>query len=242
MTNAALKRLPRHECRHRLDLLGAGLLMIATITLLLALNWGGLRYPWLSVPILSLFAGSLLFWALFALRLRVAREPLIPLELSRNLWCARRRLPLRNRTFIGLTIYVPVYFEGALGLSATEFGYCSHPLHDDGHRRNAFRASDVPCQALQAVALAGLALAILASGVLIAGAGRLSLPFIEITLFATSLGLGTLLPVATVSIQNAVVLHQLGTATAVANFFRQLGGALIVAVFGAIAVELGREP
>jgi hypothetical protein len=75
-----------------------------------------------------------------------------------------------------------------------------------------------------------------ATGVLIASAGRLSLAWTEAVLAAISLGLGTLLPVATVSIQNAVLPHQLGTATAVANFFRQLGGALIVALFGVIVL------
>ena len=47
-------------------------------------------------------------------------------------------------------------------------------------------------------------------------------------------GVGTVLPVTTVCIQNAVPLHQLGTATATMNFFRSLGGALLVAGFGAI--------
>ncbi|MGO8227422.1 MFS transporter, partial [Rhizobium ruizarguesonis] len=61
------------------------------------------------------------------------------------------------------------------------------------------------------------------------------LPFCVI-LAIVSIGFGTLLPVATVSIQNAVHAHQLGTVTALANFFRQIGGALIVAVFGAIVL------
>ncbi len=41
----------------------------------------------------------------------------------------------------------------------------------------------------------------------------------------------------TVCIQNAVRTHELGTATATMNFFRQLGGAIIVAVFGAIVLS-----
>src|SRR3954471_11507135 len=60
MTNAALKRLPRHDRTHRSDLLGAALLMSATVTLHLALNWGGVRYHWLSLEILGLVALSLL--------------------------------------------------------------------------------------------------------------------------------------------------------------------------------------
>ena len=62
----------------------------------------------------------------------------------------------------------------------------------------------------------------------------LSLVLIEVAAGAIGLGVGTVLPVTTVAIQNAVALHQLGTATASMNFFRSLGGALLVAGFGAI--------
>ena len=48
--------------------------------------------------------------------------------------------------------------------------------------------------------------------------------------------MGTLFPVTTVSVQNAVLPHQLGTATGVMNFFRSLGGALMVSVFAAIVL------
>jgi MFS family permease len=68
-------------------------------------------------------------------------------------------------------------------------------------------------------------------------AQRFPLPVIEILLATISIGLGTVLPVTTVAIQNAVHLHELGTATASMNFFRQLGGAFIVAVFGTIVLN-----
>ncbi len=79
-----LKRLPRHDRRHALDVLGAVLLVTATSLLMLALNWGGVRYPWMSAPILGLFAASAFVWALFGLRLGRAPEPLIPLNLFGN--------------------------------------------------------------------------------------------------------------------------------------------------------------
>ncbi len=74
MTSSALKRLPRHERPHRLDLLGAVLITSATMTLLLALSWGGTHYPWASAPIGGLVALSLLLWLAFAWRLRTARS------------------------------------------------------------------------------------------------------------------------------------------------------------------------
>ena len=54
MTNSVLKRLPRHERPHRLDLIGATLMLLATIALLLALTWGGTRYAWASPQIAGL--------------------------------------------------------------------------------------------------------------------------------------------------------------------------------------------
>src|SRR5947209_13191869 len=52
MTYTKLKRLPRHERPHRLDLMGAVLLVLASTSLLLALSWAGVRFPWLSWQIL----------------------------------------------------------------------------------------------------------------------------------------------------------------------------------------------
>ena len=78
----------------------------------------------------------------------------------------------------------------------------------------------------------------MAAAALAAFSEHLSLMAIEIFLSAISIGLGMLLPVSTVAIQNAVRPHELGTATGVANFFRSIGGAFIVAIFGSIILGL----
>jgi MFS family permease len=84
----------------------------------------------------------------------------------------------------------------------------------------------LPVAGLIVASLAVLALALRPAG--------LPLSLLEVLLAAIGLGVGTVLPVTTVAIQNAVELHQLGTATASMNFFRSLGGAILVAGFGAI--------
>jgi sugar phosphate permease len=84
--------------------------------------------------------------------------------------------------------------------------------------------------------MAGLIVAMGATGVLVAFARSLPLPVVEVLLAIISIGLGTLLPVTLVTTQNAVPPHELGTATGTANFFRSLGSAFIVAVFGAIVL------
>jgi EmrB/QacA subfamily drug resistance transporter len=239
MSSRYLRRLPRYERPHRLDLLGAGLLVAATVTVLLALSWGGLRHPWISAPILGLVAASALLWALFAWRMRRAAEPLIPADVLHNpvVRAATMAAGFGMGTYIGLTIYLPVYFETVRGLSASLSGLALIPLMA-GTVVGATLSGRIMGRVrhYKRLPVAGLATSILATGVLAAFAESLPVPWIEGLLAVISIGMGTLLPVSTVSIQNAVAPHQMGTATGTANFFRSLGGALLVAVFGAIVI------
>ncbi len=239
MTSSALKRLPRHERPHKLDVLGALLMTAATMSLLLALSWGGTAYPWRSWPIAGLVGGSVLLGCLFAWRLRTAQEPLFPLDMLSNGVVRRGTVAagFGMGTFIGLTIYLPLYFETVMGLSATYSGLGLLPLTCGtvlGATASGRAMSHLAHY--KRVPLVGLSVAFIGAAILSAFAGRIPLLPLCALLAVVSIGLGTLLPVATVSIQNAVKPHQLGTATAVANFFRQIGGALIVAVFGAIVL------
>lgn len=239
MTSSALKRLPRHERPHKLDLLGAALITAATMTLLLALSWGGMVYPWASMPIGGLVALSLLLWLGFAWRLRRAEEPLIPLDILANPVVRMGTIAagFGMGTFIGLTIYLPVYFETVAGLSAASSGLGLLPL-TVGTVMGATLSGRAMTRLThyRRVPVVGLVVALIGMAVLMLYAGTMPLVPFCLLLGVVSLGLGTMLPVTTVSIQNAVLPHQLGTATGTANFFRQIGGALIVAVFGAIVL------
>ena len=236
-----LKRLPRHERPHKLDLLGALLLVAATVSILLALSWGGLRYPWLSMPILALVVLSGLFWMLFSWRMGTAVEPLIPAGVLHNPVVRMGVLAacFGMGTYIGLTIYLPVYFETVRGLSASHSGLALIPLMA-GTVLGANLSGTMMAKIThyKRVPVVGLAASLVGTGVLVAAGHLLSLTGIEIVLGFLSVGLGTLLPVSTVAIQNAVRPHELGTATGVANFFRSIGGAFIVAIFGAIILGL----
>ncbi|MCX7899825.1 MAG: MFS transporter, partial [Methylocystis sp.] len=83
IVNARLKRLPERRHPHRIDYLGAAFLAPASGLTVLALGWGGVRYPWDSPPVLAALFGALVFWLLFVRRTRLAEEPLIPLRVLR---------------------------------------------------------------------------------------------------------------------------------------------------------------
>lgn len=237
MSNSALKRLPRHERPHQLDVLGAVLLVLATVTLMLALNEGGTSYAWASPEIMGLLGVSLVIWLLFVWRIRKAHEPLIPLSILDNDVVARATVAAAcgMGAYIGLSIYLPVYFQSSRGMSTTNSGLGLIPLMV-GTVIGATIAGQLMgrIRHYKRIPAIGLFVAMLGALVLTLRADSLPLPVFEMVLALISIGLGTVLPTTTVAIQNAVQLHQLGTATGTMNFFRQLGSAITVAIFGAL--------
>ena len=239
MTNDKLKRAPRHERPHALDILGAALLTGATTSLLLVLSWGGQRYAWASTPVLALSAVSALLWVGFAVRLSLADEPLVPLNVlkDRVVRAATLGAAFAMGGFIGLTIYMPIYLEGVRGMTASQSGLALIPLMI-GTVAGATMSARLMLRIrrYRLLPLGGLAAA-LAAMTTLTFVPDIDLLTLEILFFAISFGLGAVLPVATIAVQNAVELHEMGTATALANASRQLGGAIVVAVFGALVIS-----
>ena len=237
MTAAPLKLLPRHERRHRLDVLGAVLLVASTSTLLVALSWAGARFGWVDWRTFAVLAGSALLFFAFYRRLKAADEPLIPLDVLFNkvVVFATAAATLSVGLFLGLAIYAPILFETLRGLSASESGVALLPLTVGTVAGTLMSGRAMATREhYKRLPLAAMPCAVAAALVLAAFAGTMPVWCMSLVLAVISVALGTLLPISTVSIQNAVALHQLGTATATANLCRQLGGAVAVAVFGAV--------
>jgi EmrB/QacA subfamily drug resistance transporter len=237
MTDRALRKLPRHDHPHDLDLLGAALMVTAALTLMLAMNWGGTRYPWLSWQICGLLGASLILWGLFTWRLRTAPEPFIPPEVMRE--------PVVTAVIIAaffsvgvitaISIFLPLYLELVLGLSPSGSG-TAMIVFLAALTIGSFIATRLMVRTTRymRVPIGGL----LVGGVMFVGfairPAGLSLAEVSALLLIGGSGLGVMYPVTTVIIQNVVQPHQLGTATGTLNFYRHLGSAIIVAAFGAI--------
>ena len=244
MSERALRRLPRNERPHQLDVTGAILMVGAALALMLALAWGGTHYPWRSPVIIGLLAGSAMLWGLFAARLLTAREPFIPLAILRGrvtstITCAAF---FGVGTIIGITIYTPLYCETVLGLSASSSGLALIAFMA-GTVVGSLTAARlmVRVEHYMRVPLAALLFAVIALGVLAHDPVNQSIARLVVLLFVLGCGVGPMYPMSTIVMQNAVKPHQLGTATGTLNFFRTLGGAIIVAVFGAIVLGSGPD-
>ncbi|MGH6670481.1 MAG: MDR family MFS transporter [Xanthobacteraceae bacterium] len=239
MTERALRHLPRNDRPHRLDMIGAALMVGAALALMLALSLGGTHDSWTSLRVMTLLATSAALWVLFALRLLTAREPFIPLAILHGRVTSAITVAafFSIGTVIGVTIYMPLYCQTVLGVSASLSGLALIAYMGGATLGSLISTRYiVRIKHYMRVPIGGLLVAVAILWVLAANPARYTLSEVVGLLFLLGCGLGPMYPVSTIVMQNTVKPHQLGTATGTLNFFRSLGGAIVVAVFGAIVL------
>jgi EmrB/QacA subfamily drug resistance transporter len=222
----------------RLDLLGAALLVAGTGCLLLLLSWGGNAYAWSSAPVLGLGAAAVAAFALLVVVERRAEEPILPPDLFRNrvFVLGAAVITAAAMAMFAAAVFLPLMFQLLLGASPSRAGLLIAPMMGGvivasfiGGRlvSRTGRYKLFPVLGLLAATLSFAALAW-------AARYDLSVLPIEAVLVILGLGIGFVMPNLTTAIQNAVARSDLGAATATAAFFRSLGGAVGVALSGAV--------
>jgi EmrB/QacA subfamily drug resistance transporter len=245
ITQRAMKRLPRHERPHRLDFFGAALMIAAATVFLIALTSGGIRVPWMSTTILMLVSLSVALTGLLVWWLRRVAEPFLPLNVLKNpvMRAGTAATSCTLGAVLGLTVYMPLYFQAVHGLSAADAGIALIPIvvmTTPGSMLSGRSMMHLRHYKLSAIGGAIIAIATVSSLVVWPA---MPLYGVVIALTLIGFGVGTVYPVSTVSIQNAVATHQVGTATGAMNFFRALASTLAVAIMGAILLgHLGAVP
>ena len=236
VSHRMLRLLPRHNHKHRLDFLGALLMMASAVAVLLALTWGGTRYPWFSFEVLGLFAASGLFAFTFSYRLTRMPEPFLPLSLLAN--PVMRFGTASNAAAFGANlstvVFLPIYYQLIHQLSPTEAGLALIPSVIMGTPGSVISARVMMYfNHYKWLGTCGLLIAIVAMGVMTV-IPDLPIKAVIAVMCVNALGIGIIFPIATVAVQNAVPREQVGLATGTVNFFRQLCSALVIAIMGAI--------
>ena len=221
----------------KLDFLGAALLAAATVALLLALVWGGDKYPWASVQIVGLFASSAAGVGLFILQEWRHPEPILPLALFKN-----RIFLLSNLVVFtfGLGVfgsfqYLGTFVQVALGASATTSGIISTP-----QSAATLVSSIIGGQIISRVGRykwqTVFGAILIATAMFFLRTLDVDTPKWHISAFVVLLGLGfgLVLPTMSLIVQNAVSPQFIGVATSSSQFFRQIGSVIGIAVFGAV--------
>ena len=229
--------LPFRRVERRIDWLGAGLIAAAVTCVLLVTVWGGDQYAWGSPQILGLAAAGLALLALFLWQERRAEEPILPLHLFRNS-VFRVSLTLMFLVAVGLfgaLVYLPLFLQLATGASATNSGLLLLPV------MAGIVTTSILCGQLITHTGRYKWSPLLGTVVMTVGLYLLSRMTIDTSrltsglyMLVLGLGLGGLMQVSVLATQNAVDRRDLGTATSAIGFFRNLGGAIGTAAFGAV--------
>jgi hypothetical protein len=222
---------------HDIDYVGAALLAISLSGLTLVADLGGSMYAWDSAMMIGIIASSALALILFVIVEWRAKEPILPPRLFalRPVTVTSALGLIVGFALFGSVTYFPVYLQVVRGVSPTGSGLQMMPM------------------------MAGMLLTSIVSGQLISRTGRykhfpiIGLALITIGLFLMSrlgsdssalhssglmmvlgLGLGCVMQVLVIAVQNAVDYRDLGVATSGATLFRMIGGSLGTAILGAI--------
>ena len=221
----------------RIDWLGSGLIIAAFVPLLLALSWGGHSVPWGSPRIVVSFIGGLAALIALILVSRGKSYAVVPLGLFNGAVFRRGNIALFlvNVAFMGIVMFFPLYLQVARGAGATDSGFALLPFMG-GVLSGSIVAGTVArkTQQYKPVLIFG-GLTSLAGVVLLMQVGpETSRGFLLFALAVTGLGLGPAQGMFTLAIQSSVEPKNIGVATSSAQFFRQIGSTIGVAVFGAL--------
>ncbi len=236
--------------RHRIDYLGAGLLASGIAALILLTTWGGNQYAWGSPTIVGLGVAGVVLLVLFVWQESRAAEPIIPLSLfrSRTFDLASAMAFTIGMAMFGAIIYLPLFLQLVYEASPTGSGLRMIPLM---------------AGLLAAAILSGRAITrfgrykvfpIAGTAILVVGMYLLSRLTVDtepwlasIYMLVVGIGLGLVMQVLVLIVQNDARPQEMGVVTSTATFFRSVGGSFGVALFGAVfssrlAGELSRLP
>lgn len=222
---------------HRIDYLGTVLLAAAATSLVLLTTLGGSVYAWGSAPIIILAIAGVILIAGFIFVEQHAAEPVLPLELFRNpvfsLACAIGFVV--GFALFGATTYLPLFLQVVNGASPTTSGLRMVPLML-GVLTTSITSGLLITRwgRYKAFPIVGTALMVLGMFLLSRMNEQTSILAASLYMLVLGLGLGLVMQVLVIAVQNAVDYRNLGAATSGATFFRSIGGSFGTAVFGAI--------
>jgi EmrB/QacA subfamily drug resistance transporter len=246
------RRMPRlepHAAQARPDLLGAALLLGGLIPLILSLQIDKRAYPWLpglspgadptafaSWLTLALFLGGCALLALFVMRSRTSRGPILDPRLFRDPVFRRANAStfFVGAAFMSVTIFLPLFLVNVVGVSATRAGAALIPF-SLGIVFSATLAGQIVAKVGYRNQIVLGAVVFFVAALLLAGMGS-DVAYWQITLYMVmcGLGVGPGMPLFTLAIQNAADVRLIGQATSASQFFRQTGATVGAAIMGTV--------
>jgi EmrB/QacA subfamily drug resistance transporter len=225
-----------HAAARRIDWGGFATLIACVVPLLLALTWAT-EYGWSSTRVESLLVFATVMLGVFLYVESRSPEPMIPLVLFRHpvISICSVCVFILGVGMFGVIIYLPLFMQGVLGVSATRSGNLLTPL-----MMGAVFGSFASGQAVsrtgryKGVAVAGSVLIAIGMVLFARMDADTARSYVALGMIVCGLGMGLVQPVYTVAVQNVAPRQQMGAATSSTIFFRSIGSTVGVAAFGTI--------
>jgi len=234
---AAALQVPRRRVEHSIDVLGAALMVSGVTLLLLVVEWGGNRYDWNSPTILVMGALSIGLLVAFVRVELKSREPLVPMSLFANRIFSTTSILgfILGLAMFGAIIFVPLYLQMVTGATPTQAGLQMVPM-----MAGMLTASVVSGRMItrfgryKVFPIVGMGVATVAMYLM--SSLRVDTPYWQLAIALTLLGvgMGNVMQVLIIAVQNSVHPRDVGVATSGSTFFRSMGGTIGTALFGAV--------
>ncbi|WP_017585887.1 MDR family MFS transporter [Nocardiopsis ganjiahuensis] len=230
--------VPRHK--PTVDWLGAGLIFSAASTVIVLLSLGGTQIPWNSPAVYAMGAASVLLTVTAVLVERRAKEPIIPTRLfrDRTFVLASAGSVTVGMMMFGLIIYMPQYLQMVHGMSPTVSGLMTLPLVASfllTSIGSGFAISGTG--RWKAYTVVGMVLCVIGFTVLSMTRVDPGLTTVVVGQMLVGLGFGLNMQILLLATQSSLPVRDMASGTASVTFFRNLGGAMGVAAFGAVMVS-----
>ncbi|PFG42737.1 EmrB/QacA subfamily drug resistance transporter [Isoptericola jiangsuensis] len=233
-------KLPSHRSSRPVDRAGIVSMAVATTGIVLLTSWesiAGDGYDWSDWRLTGLVVATLAAVATFVVVENRAAEPLIPLRLFRN-----RTFTIT--TLIGLVLgmgmfsamaMVPTFLQMSTGAGVTESGWLMLPMMAGVMLTSIVSGVAVSKSGrYKAYPIVGLSVVALAMAWMTTMSGDMSMWLFSAMIFTLGAGMGLVMQIIVLAVQNAVDPRELGTATSANNFFREIGAAVGTALFTTI--------
>jgi EmrB/QacA subfamily drug resistance transporter len=222
--------------RPKIDYLGAVVLTVAVTLLMLALVEGGTMATLFSAQNIAIFIAVVAMLAWFIRIEQKAAEPIIPLGMFRNRVVALSMIIgfLAGVAMFGAISFVPLFAQGARGASATAAGSTLTPLMLAWVSASIVGGRLLIRVGSRPLVIGGHIALIIGFAGLTVATRETPMALLMAELAMIGVGLGLVMLTLLIAVQHAVPRHQLGIATSLNQFFRSIGGAMGVALLGAV--------
>jgi len=234
---SSVLHVPVNKVNHKIDWLGISLLSAGVTAIILLTTWGGTQYAWGSSTIIVLGVLGVGLIAAFCLVELRAAEPIIPLGLfrGRTFSAATGVGFIVGFSMFGAIVYLPLYLQTVHGASPTASGLELLPMVV-GMLGTFILSGRLVSSTGRYKIFPILGCAVLAVGLYLLSllGPHTSFGITSVYMFVVGLGVGLVMQVLVVAVQNSVPYSQLGTATSTSTFFRTIGGSFGVSALGAV--------